>query len=68
MHPHFSLVHLINQIRLWHRRLRDRRHLAHLDAHTLKDMGTNCVIAAREARRPFWRPIDLCPDNAGPRK
>jgi hypothetical protein len=31
-------------------------------------MGTNCVIAAREARRPFWHPIDLCPDAAGPRK
>lgn len=62
MPHHFALAHLINQIGLWRQRIRDRRHLGSLDAHTLRDMGLTCARVAREARRPFWRSIDLRPE------
>lgn len=58
----FALKHLMDQIGLWRRRICDRRRLARLDAHALKDMGLTCAIAAREARRPFWHAITMCPD------
>lgn len=58
----FALKKLMDQISLWRRRAGDRRHLARLDIHALKDMGLTCAIAAREARRPFWRTMQLRSD------
>ena len=38
----------------WHERARQRRQLARLDAHQLRDIGISCEQALAEARRPFW--------------
>lgn len=59
---HLAPNQLMNQIRAWRIRVAAREHLAHLDAHTLGDMGLNCTIAAHEARQPFWRPIRPRPE------
>jgi uncharacterized protein YjiS (DUF1127 family) len=37
-------------------RRRDRRMLAHLDAHLLRDIGLSEDDAQTEAAKPFWRP------------
>lgn len=58
----FVLNYLMDKIGLWRRRICDRRRLARLDAHVLKDMGLTCAIAAREARRPFWSAMRLGSD------
>ncbi len=38
----------------WHERARQRRQLARLDAHQLRDIGISREQALAEARRPFW--------------
>ena len=38
----------------WLRRAAQRRALAALDDHRLRDIGVTREAAAREARRPFW--------------
>ncbi len=40
---------------LWQRRWQQRRHLADLDAHLLRDIGVSPRQASREAGKPFWR-------------
>jgi uncharacterized protein YjiS (DUF1127 family) len=40
----------------WNQRQRQRRHLAAMDDHMLKDIGVSAADAAREAGKPFWRP------------
>ncbi len=40
---------------LWHRRWRQRRQLAELDAHLLRDIGVSPRQASGEAGKPFWR-------------
>jgi len=42
-------------LKLWHQRARQRRHLAQLDEHLLRDVGITPEQARREARKPFWR-------------
>jgi uncharacterized protein YjiS (DUF1127 family) len=37
-------------------RRRDRRLLAHLDVHLLRDIGLTPEDARSEAAKPFWRP------------
>jgi uncharacterized protein YjiS (DUF1127 family) len=37
-------------------RRRDRRFLAHLDQHLLRDIGLSPEDARTEAAKPFWRP------------
>jgi uncharacterized protein YjiS (DUF1127 family) len=37
-------------------RRRDRRLLAHLDDHLLRDIGLSPEDARSEAAKPFWRP------------
>ena len=39
----------------WQRRWQQRRHLAELDAHLLRDIGVTPRAALREAGKPFWR-------------
>lgn len=40
---------------VWQARVRQRRALAALDAHLLRDIGVDPVQAANEARKPFWQ-------------
>ena len=40
----------------WRERASQRRHLASLEDHQLKDMGISRADAEREAGKPFWRP------------
>ncbi len=47
---------LIAKLVLWHQRWRQRRRLAELDDHLLKDIGKTRKEAADEAGKPFWRP------------
>ena len=42
-------------IAAWIERARQRRALAGLDEHTLRDIGITRVEAARESEKPFWR-------------
>ncbi len=40
---------------LWHQRWQQRRQLAELDAHLLRDIGVTPREAFREVSKPFWR-------------
>ncbi|HYH19838.1 MAG TPA: DUF1127 domain-containing protein [Azospirillum sp.] len=40
----------------WVGRWRQRRALADLDDHLLRDLGISREDALRESRKPFWRP------------
>ena len=40
---------------LWQMRARQRRHLAGLEGHLLRDIGVDRLSASREAQKPFWR-------------
>jgi uncharacterized protein YjiS (DUF1127 family) len=42
-------------IRMWRARVRQRRDLAKLNPHLLRDIGITPYEAARECRKPFWR-------------
>ena len=39
----------------WAERARQRRHLARLDDHMLKDIGLSRATMQAEAVKPFWR-------------
>ena len=49
-----ALAHIARTIALWFARRRQRRDLAELDEHLLKDIGVTREQAAREAAKPFW--------------
>ncbi|MDJ0942538.1 MAG: DUF1127 domain-containing protein [Kiloniellales bacterium] len=49
------LARIIEGLLLWQERAAQRRALAGLDDHLLKDMGITRAEADREARKPFWR-------------
>ncbi len=40
---------------IWHERARQRRALARLDDHLLRDVGLSRAAAVLESRKPFWR-------------
>ncbi len=40
---------------VWHERTRQRRALARLDDHLLRDIGLSRAAVVRESRKPFWR-------------
>ena len=42
-------------VTLWHARARQRRALADLPPHLLKDIGVTPGQALLESRKPFWR-------------
>lgn len=48
--------HLGALLALWYRRRRQRRHLAELGDHLLRDIGKTRRQALAEAEKPFWRP------------
>jgi uncharacterized protein YjiS (DUF1127 family) len=43
------------RIALWIERMRQRKALAGLDDHILRDIGVTRVEVARECGKPFWR-------------
>lgn len=45
---------LVAVLGVWARRRHDRRVLAELDDHLLRDIGIDRQMAMREAERPFW--------------
>ncbi|MFW5679116.1 MAG: DUF1127 domain-containing protein [Pseudomonadota bacterium] len=45
----------IGQALLWYGRARERRALAELDDHLLRDIGVSRAEADREAGKPFWQ-------------
>lgn len=53
--PANVLVRLADIIVAWERRARERRTLAEMSTHMLKDLGISRVDARREAEKPFWR-------------
>ena len=51
----FAIVRLFELLTEWQARARQRRDLAALDDHILKDIGISRADAGREASKPFWR-------------
>jgi uncharacterized protein YjiS (DUF1127 family) len=41
---------------VWAERVADRRHLAELDDHLLRDIGLNRAEVEAVSTKPFWRP------------
>jgi uncharacterized protein YjiS (DUF1127 family) len=46
----------IDQLLEWQDRARQRRQLAALEGHILKDLGLSRADVARESGKPFWHP------------
>ncbi len=49
------LARLVTAVRAAALRQRERRQLAALDAHLLRDIGLDSQTAASEATKPFWK-------------
>jgi uncharacterized protein YjiS (DUF1127 family) len=52
---------------IWLQRLETRKHLAALTHRQLRDIGLDPEIVAREAQKPFWRPLGAMVGDAAPR-
>lgn len=50
------LVRLSNALLIWIERARERRALATLDDHMLRDIGSDRGRIHAELSKPFWRP------------
>ena len=48
---------LVTTLRLWHERNAARRHLATMDARSLRDAGISPAAAAYESGKSFWQPL-----------
>ena len=46
---------IVKLLRLWRRRIRNRRELASLDHRMQRDIGVTPADIARECEKPFWR-------------
>ena len=56
--PRPSLGHrLAATLRLWRERTASRRHLAAMDARSLRDAGISPAAAAYESGKSFWQPV-----------
>ena len=53
--PMQALVRLADVVATWERRARERRALAEMSNHMLKDLGISRIDARRESSKPFWR-------------
>lgn len=53
--PMQVLVYLSDVLAAWERRARERRMLAEMSTHMLKDLGISRGDAVRESSKPFWR-------------
>ena len=49
------VVSFFNTLLLWQERASQRRRLAELDGHMLKDLGISRGEAQAEAAKPFWQ-------------
>jgi uncharacterized protein YjiS (DUF1127 family) len=47
--------HLLDLLATWERRARERRKLAEMSDHMLKDLGISRSDALRESRKSIWR-------------
>ncbi|NBB71392.1 MAG: DUF1127 domain-containing protein [Alphaproteobacteria bacterium] len=54
-HPEPPRSDLLALVRTWYRRAHERRALAELDEHLLRDCGLSRAEASHEAAKPFWR-------------
>ncbi|MDP6389375.1 MAG: DUF1127 domain-containing protein [Alphaproteobacteria bacterium] len=50
-----TVAGIVQTLENWAERARQRRALAGLDDHMLKDIGLNRATMAAEAEKPFWR-------------
>ncbi len=50
-----NLVVLVGLLQEWRQRYRQRRHLARLDHHMLRDIGLSSADVEQEIHKPFWR-------------
>jgi uncharacterized protein YjiS (DUF1127 family) len=50
------LAAVIEQVLVWHERVRQRRQLQSLSDHMLRDLGLGRADVAAETSKPFWRP------------
>ena len=53
--PWAVVARALSVFSVWRRRAEQRRQLAGLEDHRLGDIGISRGVAAREARKPFWR-------------
>jgi uncharacterized protein YjiS (DUF1127 family) len=53
--PHDALSRMIDTIRVWRRRARERQRLAELSEYELHDIGCSPVDRINELAKPFWR-------------
>lgn len=53
--PWAAVTRALSVLGVWCRRAEQRRQLANLSDHLLRDIGISRRVAAREAREPFWR-------------
>jgi uncharacterized protein YjiS (DUF1127 family) len=51
---------LADALRVWHRRVRERRALANLSERELADFGATTADVYRELSAPFWRAPPPC--------
>lgn len=49
------IVGLLDLLRRWQARIRQRRDLEQLDLRLLEDVGLTAQQRARELRKPFWK-------------
>lgn len=49
------LMRILALLATWQARAEDRRQLAQMDAHQLKDIGCGWLEIEAETRKPFWR-------------
>lgn len=53
--PLQALYHLLDLLATWERRARERRKLAEMSDHMLRDLGISRNAALRESRKSIWR-------------
>lgn len=53
--PFAAMRHVLRVLSAWQRRFVDRRTLAELDDHMLRDIGLTRADLEMELLRPFWR-------------
>ena len=50
-----GMTRLLDQVLIWHERVRDRRALDRLDEHMLHDIGLSRADVEHEVSKPFWQ-------------
>ncbi|HSR71817.1 MAG TPA: DUF1127 domain-containing protein [Kiloniellales bacterium] len=53
--PGSPLRRILDRLLLWQARAAERRQLAEMSDHLLKDMGLTRADVSRECAKPFWR-------------